>query len=215
MYLIDARRAVLTTKISTGELSSDAAKLEGQLTRIFQTAHTWDALLLLDEADVFLQRRAKLSLERNRLVAVFLRKLEYYDGLLILTTNLVHQFDDAILNRVHLTMKYEKLKKAARETIITHFLESVNGGQGLSNVGTEYVGRFACVPLNGRQVSHPPLKEQNICLHGIKIKNTIAIATALAAAKSEDISSLHISQALGANGDSVPVSDTDSDGLYD
>jgi hypothetical protein len=145
-------------QISTGELSSDAAELERQLNHIFQTANAWNALLLLDEADVFLQRRAELTLERNRLVAVFLRKLEYYDGVLFLTTNLLHQFDDAILNRIHLTMKYEKLEKAARETIITHFLGSINGGQALSNVGTEYLGRFACVSLNGRQVSHPPLK---------------------------------------------------------
>ena len=48
-----------------------------------------DLSLLLDEADVFLQRRAELTLERNRLVAVFLRKLEYYDGVLFLTANLV------------------------------------------------------------------------------------------------------------------------------
>ena len=151
---------MLTIQITTGALSSDAAELEAQLTHIFQTAHAWNALLLLDEADVFLQRRAELTLEWNRLVAVFLRKLEYYDGVLFLTTNLVQQFDDAILNRIHLTMKYEKLEKAAREAIITHFPESVNGGRGFSNVGRDYVGCFACVSLNGRQVSRPPSKAE-------------------------------------------------------
>ena len=102
---------------------------------------------------MFLQRRAELTLERNRVVAVFLRKLEYYDGVLFLTTNLVHQFDDAILNRIHLMMSYDKLEKEARKTIITHFLQSVNNGRGLSEIGTEFVERFACVSLNGRQVS--------------------------------------------------------------
>ena len=134
-------------------MSSDAEVLERQLTNIFQTAHAWNALLLLDEADVFLQRRAELTLERNRLVAVFLRKLEYYDGVLFLTTNLVHQFDDAILNRIHLVMSYDKLEKEARKTIITRFLQSVNNDRGLSEIGTEFVERFACVSLNGRQVS--------------------------------------------------------------
>ena len=33
---------------------------------------------LLDEADIFLQRRDTLHLERNRLVGVFFRKLEYF-----------------------------------------------------------------------------------------------------------------------------------------
>lgn len=143
---------MLTIKISTGELSSDAAELEAQLTHIFQTAHAWNALLLLDEAEVFLQRRAELTLERNRLVAVFLRKLEYYDGVLFLTTNLVQQFDDAILNRIHLTIEYEKLEKAAQAAIIAYFLESINGGRGFSNIGTDYIERFARVSLNGRQV---------------------------------------------------------------
>ena len=135
-------------------MSSDAAELEAQLTHIFQTASAWNALLLLDEADVFLQRRAELTLERNRLVAVFLRKLEYYDGVFFLTTNLVQHFDDAILNRIHLMMRYDKLEKEARKTIFNRFLENTNGGRGLSDTGTEYVDRFACVLLNGRQVSH-------------------------------------------------------------
>ena len=88
-----------------------------------------------------------------RQVAVFLRKLEYYDGVLFLTTNLVHQFDDAILNRIHLMMRYDKLEKETRKTIVSRFLETTNDGRGLSDIGTEYGDRFACVLLNSRQVS--------------------------------------------------------------
>jgi hypothetical protein len=51
----------------------------GSLPTFFQTVHAWNALLLLDEADVFLQQRAELTLEQNS-VAVFLHKLEYYNG---------------------------------------------------------------------------------------------------------------------------------------
>jgi hypothetical protein len=42
-------------QISAGELSTDAAKLEAQLSRIFKIASHWNAMLLLDEADVFLE----------------------------------------------------------------------------------------------------------------------------------------------------------------
>lgn len=97
-----------------GELSTNARELEAQLTHIFQTASAWKALLLLDEADVFFQKSAELTLEQNRLVAVFLRKLECFDCILFLTTNLVYQLDDAILNRIHLVMKYEQLDRDAR-----------------------------------------------------------------------------------------------------
>ena len=51
-------------------------------------------------------------------------------------------------------MRYDKLEKETRETIIIRFLESIDGRRGLSNVGIEYVKRFAYVSLNGRQVSY-------------------------------------------------------------
>jgi hypothetical protein len=55
-------------------------------------------VLLLDEADVYLQRQDGLQLEHNRLVATFLRMLEYYPSIFFLTTNMLQDFDAAILN---------------------------------------------------------------------------------------------------------------------
>jgi hypothetical protein len=46
-----------------------------------------DLVILLDEADVFMQSRDSKSLERNKFVAIFLRLLEYFEGILFLTTN--------------------------------------------------------------------------------------------------------------------------------
>lgn len=145
----------LTIQVSAGELSSDAGELDPQLTNIFRVASAWNAILLIDEADVFLQRRAELSLERNRLVAVFLRKLEHFDGILILTTNLVAHFDSAILDRMHLQMQYHPLDKAAKKEVLTGFLTSLGRENGLSDFGTDYLDRFACMNLNGRQVGPP------------------------------------------------------------
>jgi SpoVK/Ycf46/Vps4 family AAA+-type ATPase len=92
----------LTSQIFAGELSLDPGELEAQLSRIFQTASHWKAILLLDEADMFLRTRSTPHLERNRLVAVFHWKLEYYQGVFFFTTNLVNDFDPAILDRIHL-----------------------------------------------------------------------------------------------------------------
>jgi hypothetical protein len=82
-------------QISPGDLSSDAAKLEKQLALIFELGNHWNALLLLDKADVFLRRRDK-DHTHNSLVLMFLRKLEYYQGIMLLTTNRVRGFDDTI-----------------------------------------------------------------------------------------------------------------------
>ena len=91
-------------QISAGDLSSDAAKLEKQLSVIFELADHWNALLLLDEADVFLRKR-DTDHTHNSLVSVFLRKLEYYQGIMLLTTNRVRDFDDAIQSRIHLALR--------------------------------------------------------------------------------------------------------------
>jgi hypothetical protein len=56
------------------------------LTSIFKIASRWKAILLLDEADVFLTQRGD-NPQLNALVSVFLRELEQYDGILFLTTN--------------------------------------------------------------------------------------------------------------------------------
>lgn len=44
-------------------------------------------VVLLDESEVFLEERSQADLQRNALVSVFLRAMEYYDGILILTSN--------------------------------------------------------------------------------------------------------------------------------
>lgn len=44
-------------------------------------------VVLLDECEVFMEERVPADLRRNALVSVFLRALEYYDGILILTSN--------------------------------------------------------------------------------------------------------------------------------
>lgn len=81
--------------VSAGELGTTPKDVDERLTLVLQLAHLWKAVLLLDEAEVFLQRRDFSDLTRNALVSIFLRQLEYYQGILILTTNLVSHIDPA------------------------------------------------------------------------------------------------------------------------
>lgn len=81
--------------VSAGELGTDIQKVDKQLTSILELSHRWSAVLLLDEADVFLQERDTKDVARNALVSIFLRQLEYYQGILILTTNRLSDCDPA------------------------------------------------------------------------------------------------------------------------
>ena len=63
--------------VGAGDLGTDAHILDNQLTRIFDLAATWEAIVLIDEADVLLEERSFHDISRNAMVAVFLRQLEY------------------------------------------------------------------------------------------------------------------------------------------
>lgn len=75
--------------VSAGELGTDSRYLENELQKILDICHAWGAILLLDEADVFLEKRNMHDIHRNALVSIFLRQLEYFQGILFLTTNRV------------------------------------------------------------------------------------------------------------------------------
>ncbi|KAI7528452.1 hypothetical protein KC317_g20652, partial [Hortaea werneckii] len=53
--------------VSAGELGTDPARLEHELQKILDIAHSWGAVLLLDEADVFLEKREVHDIHRNAL----------------------------------------------------------------------------------------------------------------------------------------------------
>jgi SpoVK/Ycf46/Vps4 family AAA+-type ATPase len=133
-------------------LNVEAGKLEVQLSKIFRVASHWNAILLLDEADVFLERRSVQDMVRNGLVSVFLRKLEYCEGIMFLTTNRVSQFDDAILSRIHLMLRYDELNSDARRQIWRHFLNRAQASAEEADIDDQELERLACTKINGRQV---------------------------------------------------------------
>jgi len=112
--------------IGVADVGTNAGLVESNLEKVFDLATTWRAVLLIDEADVFLQSRARGQMgpttERNALVSVFLRVLEYFQGILILTTNQISQFDVAVQSRIHIAIRYEGLDKAQTVAIFKGFL---------------------------------------------------------------------------------------------
>ncbi|KAH0611205.1 uncharacterized protein H6S33_011632 [Morchella sextelata] len=171
--------------VGAGELGTDPRTLETQLSRILDIAHVWGAVLLLDEADVFLERRSVHDLHRNALVSVFLRLLEYFQGILFLTTNRVETFDEAFQSRIHIALRYNDLDKKAKRVIWKTFLEMVAKGECLPGdtprqiVSKEELEGLARRQLNGRQ-----------------IKNTVRTAQALAVNKNENLSMEHLNLVL-------------------
>ncbi|KMP02021.1 hypothetical protein CIRG_02160 [Coccidioides immitis RMSCC 2394] len=97
--------------IPAAQLVTQPDRLENNLTRIFQIAKHFNALLLLDEADVFLECCAFINMSKNAIVIIFLCKLEYFQGIFFLMTNCKTEFDKAILSRIHLKIRYSNLSQ--------------------------------------------------------------------------------------------------------
>lgn len=142
--------------VSAGELGTDSRTLEGELNKILDIAHSWGAVLLLDEADVFLEKRTIHDIHRNALVSIFLRLLEYFQGILFLTTNRVETFDDAFQSRIHVALRYGGLTTKAKRTVWKMFLERVsmsNGADAIKFTDKDF-DTLARHNLNGRQVNN-------------------------------------------------------------
>jgi len=92
-------------KVQCSQLGTDEEEIEKQLSVVLNRASRWKCLLLIDEADVYVRERGT-DIHQNAIVGVFLRVLEYYPGILFLTSNLATVLDDAILSRATVHIKY-------------------------------------------------------------------------------------------------------------
>ncbi|CAN9092265.1 unnamed protein product [Alternaria sp. RS040] len=163
--------------MSAGDLGIDPDQVETKLTNILEMISKWNAVLLLDECDVFLEARSTHDLERNKLVSIFLRVLEYYEGLLFLTTNRVDNIDAAFQSRIHISLAYPNLTSASRKSIWQNFLKSSGG---LHEWKDDDLEDLASVELNGRQ-----------------IKNVLKSASLLAARKKDGLNKKYVDMVLG------------------
>ncbi|KAI9647718.1 hypothetical protein NHQ30_004104 [Ciborinia camelliae] len=140
--------------LSAGDLGTESADVSSKLTLILEMVTSWNAVLLLDECDVFLESRTSDSLERNKIVSIFLRTLEYYEGILFLTTNRVKNIDPAFQSRIHLSMEYQDLDKSAREKVWRNFLSRGEDAEHHHQITDAEVGKLADVNINGRQIKN-------------------------------------------------------------
>lgn len=92
--------------IQSSQLGISVDDIEKRLNKILYRAEKWGAVLLIDEADTYISQRGD-NIVQNCIVGIFLRLLEYFNGVLFLTTNRFDIIDDAIMSRVTAHIKYE------------------------------------------------------------------------------------------------------------
>ncbi|PBK66242.1 P-loop containing nucleoside triphosphate hydrolase protein [Armillaria solidipes] len=177
--------------VGSSELPSSPSGLERSLQSILSLATAWDAVLLIDEADVYLEQRSLHELQRNALVSVALRVLEYHRGVLFLTTNRISSFDEAFLSRFSIAIKYRELDRAGRYVVWRKFLEMAGS--------TIVEDRMVSVEKGSSSVSQVDLEKLSLKnFNGRTIKNIVRTAQALALSDKQPLAINHVQIVLRA-----------------
>ena len=108
---------LLSSVVSSADISLETRSIEHSLTDIQRLCRAWRAVMLIDEADIFLEQRDLRDIGRNAVVATFLRFLEYTENVIFLTTNRLKTLDPAIRSRIHLILSYTPLTEPQRTQI--------------------------------------------------------------------------------------------------
>ncbi|RTE69062.1 hypothetical protein BHE90_016557 [Fusarium euwallaceae] len=110
-----ARKPLYT--VACSEIGTELEQVENYLHSVLHLGKIWDCVVLLDDAEIFLEQRTLQDPKRNALVSVLSDALEYYEGILILTASRVRTLDVAFSSRIRLALPHEVLKDDERKQI--------------------------------------------------------------------------------------------------
>src|SRR5262249_55044458 len=110
----------------SGVVSKFIGETEKNLARVFDEAETSNAILFFDEADALFGKRTEVSDAHDRYANIetsyLLQKMEDYEGIVILATNLRENMDDAFVRRIRFIVDFPFPCEANRQRIWeTHF----------------------------------------------------------------------------------------------
>ena len=152
-HIAQALERPLMIRRASDLMSKFVGETEQQMAAMFKEAEAEKAVLLLDEADSFLQDRrgAQRTYEVTE-VNEMLQGMERYNGVFVCTTNLMDSIDQAALRRFTFKIRFHPLTAAQRETMFV--VEALSGDASrlddamrgrLARLGQLCPGDFAAV----------------------------------------------------------------------
>jgi SpoVK/Ycf46/Vps4 family AAA+-type ATPase len=154
---------------------------------LLKNADRLGAIILMDEADVILEARSFEDVKRNGIVSgesnspcgseilltspAFLRTLEYFNGIIFMTTNRMKTMDAAFESRIQVAIEYKTLSVVTRRKIWTMFIHRLEDADSREEL-LEELDYLKRQELNGRQI-------RNV----MKVAESLALARALDASE--------------------------------
>ena len=134
-------------RINVGDLGTNSEHMESILSRIFALTDRWNAIILIDEVDIFIEERNDYNIVHNAMVSTFMKVLDYNNSIIFLTTNRLKSIDSAVKSRINLLLNYTDLCRKDRSNVWTGLLKqwSINLSVGTIQELSEY-------KINGREI---------------------------------------------------------------
>ncbi len=112
-------------EVQSGQIGVEPEDIEANLKAILNRSVRLRMPLLINEADVFIQSRGR-DLKQAAVVSVFLRLLEYHNGLVFLTSNRADDIDHAIISRCIAQIRFDIPKEEDRVRLWKIMLSEFN-----------------------------------------------------------------------------------------
>ncbi|KAI1503349.1 P-loop containing nucleoside triphosphate hydrolase protein [Biscogniauxia marginata] len=173
--------------VTCTDLRADLDILEQQLRTALLRATNWRAILLLDDADIFLQNRDQFSLKRNIAVSIFLHHLDYSEALLFMTTTHIAKFDRGIDSRIHIMLELPQFDFNVQKIIWTNLIQRL---ENLTPVGKQDLELFIRDDLESLD------QGMYTSMNGRQIRNCISAALALVHNHENNLRTHHIKEIL-------------------
>jgi AAA+ superfamily predicted ATPase len=147
---------------------------EKKLEAVFKYAQAANVVLFFDEADALFGKRSEVKDAKDKYanteVAFILQRIEQYDGIVILATNLINNIDEAFMRRMKYVVEFQMPDRKIREKI---WRGSFSDSIPQLNIDYEFLA-------------------EKIELSGGHIKNIVLNATFLAAKDNSPVMMKHI-----------------------
>ena len=135
-------------------VSKFIGETEKNLEELFEAADTGNVVLLFDEADSIFGKRSEVSNSNDRYanleVSYLLQRIERFDGLVILTTNLKSNVDAAFLRRINLTVDFQTPNLVERQRLWSRVIPEV---APRSDLDLEFLSKFKITGADIRSVA--------------------------------------------------------------
>jgi hypothetical protein len=133
--------------VNVSDLGTNPDVVEDEMEMIIDYARRWNGIIMIDEADIFVETREMSNIMRNAMVGTFLKFLEYNQNIMFLTTNRIRDIDPAVKSRMNLLLSYPDLKRDDRIHIWTNLTE-----RNKIQISKDAIILLADKEMNGREI---------------------------------------------------------------